>query len=315
MKWIDTCWSACKTVVNTTINAAVSALESVGSLACVAGGVAFSLSYEMDETVTGSYYASGYVTGNVTFQATAPKLDNYTFSTIVPFTHYLQQDGGLTYSLTELISPETVRIVSAILSASGTGLRLLGANLKTWQQGRADSQFLQERFRVKAINPTAREYLYMNAHSLFSSVSYISMGSAVTAGAIQWSGLLNYKPEITFPHSSQQAISSEHYSGPVTNVMIPLKYDLPPQNESIVLPIVDVPVEVDVQVDAVALANTTYGGGVFFASGSKGNFPVEAPALIGTSAYLAGNFFATKARNLRSERLIEAERRGYDLIN
>lgn len=314
MKWIDTCWAACKAVVNTAINTTISTLESVGSLACIAGGAAFSLSYEMDETVTGSYYASANITGNVTFHGVAPKLDNYTFNTTVPFNHYLQKDGGLTYSLTELILPETVRAASAILSASGTVCRLLGANLRTWQQGRYDSQFLQERFRAQSISPTAREYLYINAQSLFSSLSFMSMGSAVTAGAIQWSGLLNYKPKITFPHSSEQHITSEHYSGPVTNEMIPLKYDLAPQNETIDLPIIHMPVEVDIQVDAQALANTTYGGGVFFQSQSKGDFPVEAPAMIGTSAYLAGNFFAVKVRNLRAERLIEAERRGYDLI-
>jgi hypothetical protein len=314
MKWIDTCRSAWKTVVNTTINAAISTLESLGSLACVAGGVAFSLSYEMDETVTGSYYASGNITGNVTFHGVAPKFDNYTFNTTVPFTHYLQQDGGLTYSLTELVLPETVRTTSAILSASGTALRLLGANLRTWQQGRYDSQFLEERFRVKAIGPTAREYLYANAQSLSSSLSFMTMGSAVSAAAIQWSGLLNYKPKITFPHSSDLHITSEHDTGPVTNEQIPLQYDLAPQNESIDLPIIHVPVEVDVQVAAQAVANTTYGGGVFFQSQSKGDFPVEAPAIIGASAYLAGNFFAVKARRLRSERLIEAERQGYDLI-
>lgn len=313
MKWIDTCWSAYNMVVNTALNATISTLNTVGSLACMAGGAAFSLSFEMDETVTGSYYAAADISGEVTVGADIPQYQ-YSFNTSLPFHHYLQKDGDLSYSLTDFVQPATIRTTSAILSTAGTALRLVSANLRTWQQSRSDERFLKEQHRVNAIKPSFREYLYVNAESLASSLSYVSMGSAVTSAAIQWSGLPGSVQSITFPYSGKLKITSKHYTGPVTTALIPLEYTLD-QNATMDLPIIHIPVEVEEKVNAQAVANTTYGGGVFFRSHSKADFPVAVPAVLGTSAYLASNFFAGKAQRLRDERLIKAEQEGFDLIN
>ncbi len=131
-----------------------------------------------------------------------------------------------------------------------------------------------------------------------------------TGAVIRYLGLTNTNHHFTYPSSANQSVNSSNYCGPVDTTMIPVEFVLN-QNATIDLPVVHINLSVDEIIDATAMANLSYGGGLFFKSNNHSNIPIIAPAVLGAGTNLASTFFAKKAMRLRDERILEAQQNGY----
>lgn len=298
MGWRDRFWSAYGVVVDTTIEAVLQAFNAVGSLACIAGGAGFAISFAIDEVLTASYYGAANAMGTVTLSAEFKEF-NYRINETIPFADSLQKSGGITYLLQDYLHKDAVYTTSALLFSSGTLLRALGANMKLWQQGRVDKAYFKDLHGVKISSPAGQEYLYTNAESLFSSLSYAFLSEAIT-GAVISSQVMSSSQSLTYPDKGDLQVSETHYKGPVTELSIPLVYTL---TRNISLDLFGLAL---VRARVQGMANATYGGGLFLQPAeNRSDPPVALPAVIGVSAYLANNFFSKKLIQLRDERVLQ----------
>lgn len=313
MKWIDSFWTAYDFAVNTVINTTIYCLNGVGTIACVAGGVAFPLSFAMDDTLTASYSGSAHTIGKVNLGVTVQEF-NYSLNGSIPFHDYRAKDDGLTYHLQEYIDPATVQIASAILCTSGITLKALSASLKLWQQHRIDKKTFQSQHRIDPISPGGIEYLYVTGESFCDSLSYTLLTSTVTGLLIQYTGIIGSSMHFTYPPVGQGQVNTTHYQGPVDSSLIPVSYSLE-QNSTITLPVFNMNVSAEEHVEALATINATYGGGLFLKSNNTTNFPSAIPAVIGVITYNSSRFFSQKATETRDKRLQDARDYGYSLVN
>ena len=152
----------------------------------MAGGAGFAVSYAVEETLSATYYASANTQGMVTLQATLQDLP-YGINETRPFQDVLQHSGGITFNLKNYLPPDTIKIVSVILFSSGTTLRLLGENIKQWQQSRVDKKYFQTHYGIDVPSPTGKEYLLASAKSLTGSISH-GFSSTAIVGALLNSG-------------------------------------------------------------------------------------------------------------------------------
>ena len=56
-----------------------------------------------------------------------------------------------------------------------------------------------------------------------------------------------------------------------------------------------------------ATSNVTYGGGVFFNTKKAAKYPVPVPAVVGMGLFIASGFFARRAEEARTKRIVEAK--------
>ena len=302
MKWRDKFWSAYGVVANTTIDITANALNAVGSLACMAGGAGFAIAYVLDETLTASYFGSAHTTGEVTVDAGIAAFDSHVHE-VFPFQQDDKMVGGLTYNLKNYLHPDTVRAASGICLGSGTVLRVMGANLKLWQQSRIEKAYFKSHHGVAIDSPSSEEYLLVNSESVFGSLSYTFVSASAAAIVINGSGLIGSHQSVTYPADGKGLMNSTHYSGPVASYVIPVAYKI---GKNISFPFFGKAVEAIITEKVDAVANTTYGGGLFFQSHVTLNPPIVIPGLVGSSAHLASSFFSMKAREKRDERIFTA---------
>ncbi|MES2621727.1 MAG: hypothetical protein V4615_12830 [Bacteroidota bacterium] len=309
MKWTDTFWSAYGMTVDTTFNATASLLQNVGTLACIAGGAGFALSHAMDESVNASYFGSANTTGQVVAGANIESY-KYNVNATIPFKYYAEQDSGKTYYLTDYIHPSSVRFASYALVASGAALRSVGTNLKLWQQHREDRKYIKNKYQVDAIKPELKEYAIASSDSFLSSLSFATVSCAVTSSILHFSGFIGSSHSITYPSYGQLSANSTHYQGPVNMTSIPVSFHLG-QNATLDLPIIGNVLAYE-QVNANALVNATYGGGLFFSNRNSSSLVVGiSSAALGVSSYIGSMFFSKKTTQLRDDRNSEAQRVGY----
>ena len=313
MKWTDMFWTAYEYAVDTVIDTAVYTLNGVGSMACLVGGALLPVSYALDETLTASYSGSANTMGKVNVGIDAIEL-NYTISGSIPFQKTLARNDGITYKLQDYIQPSTVQLGSLVFVGAGTVLNVLSANLKLWQQGRIDRRALREHHGVECSTPSAKEHLYRSGGSFCDSLSYAMLSCTVTGLIIQYTGLIGSSIQFTYPPTSNNKINTTHYSGPVESSLIPVEYQLN-QNATVDLPVVGINISVAEKVEALATINATYGGGLFFKSHNKTNFPWFASAIAGGITNKAGLFFSKKEIEARDNRINEARQYDYSLVN
>lgn len=317
MAWRDKFWSAYGMVRNTaidlTVNTVVNTCNIVGSLACMAGGVGFALSNVLDETLRASYYGSALTTGAVLVDANL-KTFNYHFNESIPFERSDYVIGDLTYNLKDYIHPEKVRVASSIFFASGTALRLIGTNVKQWRQGRLDKAYYKSEHDLEIANPSRKEYLYASAESLCGSISFTFLSASIAGEVINYTGLVGSSQSLTYPTDGMLRVNATHYEGPLKTLSIPVAYKI---SKDISINLYGLNIKALVEERVNALANTTYGGGLFFKSEVTANPPVVIPAAVGGSAFLAGSFFARKVGEERDERIYKTidHKNKYDPLN
>ncbi|MCL9683263.1 hypothetical protein [Legionella maioricensis] len=298
MGWRDRFWSAYGVVVDTTIEITANTLNMVGSLACVIGGAGFAISFAIDEVLNASYYGSVAAMGAVKLSVEFESFD-YRINETIPFDDSFQKSDGISYLVKDYLHKDAVQITSAALFSSGTVLRVLGANMKQWQQGRVDKAHYKNRLGVDIPSPTGKEYLYTNAESLFGSLSYTFLSTAVT-GAVIKAQVISPTQHLTYPDKGRIQVNEPYYKGPVTEVSIPLAYTFV-RNISL-----DLFGFALLKARAQGLANATYGGGLFLQpADNPPDPPVVLPAALGASAYLVNNFFSKKLIHLRDERIMQ----------
>jgi hypothetical protein len=204
MKFTDKLWVVCGWVVQTAIKVTADTMEVVGSLACMAGGTGFAASFAMNETLTTSYYGSANTDGNINLNVQVKQF-SYTLNHTVPFQYFTEKDGSATYTLTDYIQAITVQSASAICFASGTGLRILSANINKWQQNRVDKNHYSE---LRIARATLNEHLYVSANSICSSFSYALFSSLVTGLFISYVNPIGSKHNYTYPSSGAELVST-----------------------------------------------------------------------------------------------------------
>jgi hypothetical protein len=299
MGWRDKFWSAYGAVVNTAIDVTASTLNAVGSLVCIVGGVGFAIADVLDETVTAAYFGSALASGSISVEAKL-KAFNLHFSETSPFQQANNKAEGLSYNVQDYLQPETVRTASGLCLGSGTALRLMGANLKLWQQGRLENANFRRRNKAPVDGPSREEYLYVSSESILGSMSYTFFTSSLTALVIDNSGLLGSHHGITYPTYGDALVNTTHYNGPVTTFSFPLKYQFA-KNISFDFFGISLPASLNGNLDAVI--NTTYGAGLFFQSRVRTSPPIIVPGAAASVFYLVSTLFSKKAREKRDERL------------
>lgn len=312
MSWMDKFWTAYGVVVNTAIDTTASTLNAMGSIACKIGGVGFAMSYGMDETIKASYYGSANSIGQVNMGIDLVKY-KYSINGSIPFQYDTQRDGGASYHIKDYIHPDTVRAASALFTLSGTALRVLSANIKQWQQGREDTRYIKNKYGVQTTGTSIKEYFYVTAGTVCSSLSDSLLSCAATSTLINYSGIIGSNYHFTYPKTSSATVKSSNYQGPVQSSLIPLGLKIE-QNITRKLPYIPVDVLIQEKIEANALINATYGGGLSFKSNDNTNLPAAIPASLGIGAYLASTFFARKAARQRDDRMQETHRLAYDMV-
>lgn len=309
MNWTDRFWTAYGVVINTSIDLTVSTLNSVGSIACIVGGALGTASYFVNETVNVSYYGAAQFSSEIMVSLSLIEA-NYTYSQTIPFNHGAELNNELIgYTFDQLIKPANLWTASMILSFSGMALRALGANLNQWQLGRREQEYYKMKSAIPVGTPGWDEYAFTNAASIAGSISYVVLSSAIVEALINFTKLPGSAQSITYPSHSALYTSGPHYSGPIKPEVFVLDYKID-RNATFVIPGLDVLMHLEGTIDAVAQANVTYGGGVFFKSHSQASSPVIFPALLAGSAIglVAQQFFSRKNKEREINRVLEAER-------
>lgn len=302
MGWKDGFWSTCHWIVDTGFYVTASTLNTLGTFACTVGGVGYAASFVMDETLNTNYYASAAAEGTVEISAEFFQFD-YNVTDTIPFSEFAQKSGGTGYNLKDYLHPETVRAGSVIISATGTLLKILGANIKYWHEGRISRSYFKESHGMDISSSSVKEQAVISAEALLSSLSYICLSTAMTGALIQ-SGIINTRQRITYPLEGNQWVSSSHYHGPVMGLTVPINYSYS-KNVSIELFGEYLLATFGARLNAIA--NATYGGGLFFEPvKDRPSPPVVIPAMLGASAYLAKNFFSRNVKQMRDERAYQA---------
>lgn len=302
MGWKDRLWSTCGTIVNTAIDMTANAFNTLGSLACMAGGAGFAISYAVEEKLSATYFASANAVGGVTLQASLQDLP-YELNETIAFQDALQHSDGMTFNLKDYLHPSTIKIASVVLFSSGATLRLLGENIKQWQQSRVDKEYFQKRYRIDVPSPAGKEYLHASAKSLTGSISYGFSSTAIVGGLLN-SGLVTSEYGITYPSSGAPRANSTYYHGPLNQFSIPIDYYF---SKNVSIDLFDQPLLATLGARIKAVVNGTYGGGLFlYPLEDKNKNPVALPAVIGSSSLLANSFFSKKAIQLRDDRIQKA---------
>lgn len=309
MKWGKGFWNVCCWVVDTSIEAGTNMLNVVGSITCMMGGAGFAISYMLDKTLNASFFGSVTIPGTVLLNIDSANLGyhaNDTFS----FYQYKQIGDEKNYNLKDYISPNTIRVASGILFASGVALRTLSANVKKWQQGRVEKFYYKSKYGLAIDNPSLKEYFYVNAESLCDSISKTMFCNAVMVSLLDYSEQFTSALAYTYPSYGSQQVNNTYYNGPVISSHFPFEFSLN-KNVSIKLPVEHMQVNVSETINATikSNANLTYGGGVVVKSHDNPLYPVAIPIAFGVSAYLANSFFSKKIKHLRDGRIHQAEQK------
>jgi hypothetical protein len=303
MKWKDKLWSFGKQALHFSINSTADTLNTLGNIACMIGGGAFSLTYALDDSFGVSYYASGNVTGQVDVGFIVPAF-NYTHIKGIPFERYLQEDNELSYTLVDYINPSVLLSLSVLTAASGILLSLLGTNLKLWEKSKEDHSYFKNMHDLEIPFPKKEEYFYHSAESIAHSLTIAMISCAAVGATIQLSGFLGSTQKITYPGSSKQKVNSIHYQGPVESILFPLQFLLH-QNHTLKLPIINKDELAEIIIRAKAILNATYGGDMIFKSNDVTTLPITiSSSAVSITSYLACNFFSEKANRMRNERLL-----------
>lgn len=311
MFWKNGLWSAYTYAVDSVIGAAANTLNVVGSLACMIGGAGFASASGINETFTGAYYGNGTISGLVHLDVYFPQY-TYTYKEDLPFQYSYEKDGSTDYQFQNYLQPDNLRAVSMLCVGVGMLCRLVGANLDLWQQHQMDKRFYADQRKFFLKNPSSKEFMYVSASAIIGSFAYASLANAVIGGVIDYSGWMGSSQSFTYPANSTTYIASQHYSGPVNAVHIPLNY-LIAKNVTVNLPVIG-ELKVDEKVELEANATALYGAGVFAVSHSTPDYPIAVPLTVGSLAYLGSAFFANSAKRLRDERIHNEQPKGFLIV-
>lgn len=303
MTWTDTFWTTYTLVRDVTITTLADSMNALGSVACILGGVSFSLSQIMEESLTVSVFASANTTGYINVGVNIKEL-NYSLNGAMPFQHYVQKSEAKTYHLTDYISPDTIRAASGIFMSSGIVLRALGANLKTWQKHREKQELSYDALDLEPVSLPVKTYLYVSAQSVSGSMTYTMFGCALTSIVIDISGFIGSTQRLTHPSHSAIYANSSHYNGPVNTTLVPVDISLD-QNTMTTLPFTHINVTANEEGGTQSMANVSYGGELLFHSNASAHVPIAVPAVVGSLTYVASRFFAKKASQSRKEQEIQ----------
>ncbi|MBI2786658.1 MAG: hypothetical protein HYX60_10335, partial [Legionella longbeachae] len=260
MGWRDTFWAASSWTLDTVIHITADTMTYCGSLVCTLGGVAFAVAEIIaQQDVNTSYYGSIRAVGNFTLGLTITNM-NYSFNTSLPFIYKDQTNNGNSYSLTDYIRPEFVRIAGVVCITSGTTLRIFGANINKWQQYRKDKRYYQAHEGIEISPPQLKEYLYVSAKSISGSLSNAVLSNTVTAGLLSLSGAKF--PNVNYPPYGNESVAGPYYNGPVISTPFPINMSLDDSNVTIPSPFGNLDVLLKKAINGVA--NATYGGDFFF---------------------------------------------------
>lgn len=310
MAWKTTFWSAYYYVLDTAIGVTANTLNFLGSLACMAGGVGFSASFAIDETIEASYFGSLDAGGWLMYGLKADQF-HIKFNETERFFYHDQKNGGVTYSLIEHVNTGTIRTVSAIFFTSGAVLKVLGANIGHWRQGLEEQRFFNCKYGVEVARPSFREYFFVTAGALLDAVSYTGLTTTIAGSAIHYASLLGSGSTMTYP-SEGTMVKGVYYHGPVKSIGVPVDYKWVknitvkwPSEMALGTPEQSIAFLLEADAHAQGLVNLTYGGGLFFKAHNSPPWALTAPAaVIGSSAYLASQMFFKKAKKERDDRVL-----------
>lgn len=311
MSWRDIFWTGCGVVVNTSINLVADTFELAGTATCILGGAAFSLSYAIDETLKAAYFGSVNALGQIGVNISVPDF-NYSLNQTIPGNYSTQRDGGILYNSTSYLHPATLRIVSFIAIGSGTALTVIGANIKLLQEVKEDNKVLKGENEIEYSRPTLKEHSYLSASTLCRSLAYTSLGSTIAGIAINYSGLIGPVQSFTYPSSGTDLVNTTYYKGPVIHDVVPINYII---DRNLTVELLGRKVVVEELINVQGNATIQYGGGLFFQSKDKPDFPIAAPAVLTGVSSITGKFFAEKAKRLRDDRIYETKQGDYLTIN
>lgn len=317
MGWADRFWTATNWVLDTTVHAVADTMSTCGTLACTLGGAAYALSNVLHlQDVNASYYGGVQAAGNFSVGVNITNL-NYVFNEWLPWSYSNHVNNGTpAYNLTEYVSSGMVGTISALCVGSGIVLKTIGSNINHWQENREERRYYAQTKQLQIASPELKEYFYVSAGAISSSITLAMFSNAVVAAALHFSGRI--LPNFTYPPNGGQKVHGEHYNGSVITEPFNFTINLGESNFTVPLYFGDLNVLLKKAVDASA--NATYGGGFFFKRNGSTQNPSLAvteavSSIVGASAYKASNFFATKAKRLHADRILEAEANAYTLIN
>lgn len=302
-------WSVGSWFLRQLVKGTADALDKVGTLACVAGGVGYTASYAMDNTLSAGYYASADVNGDAYVNITVAQF-NYQTTKNIPFTYNGDKSEGTSFKLSDYVTAEAVRVICVVAVASGTAARLVSAGLNKWQQGRDDSRRNQEAYQIELPRASVKEYLFLGASSVTHSMCIVLIGNTIANSLLYSSHFIGGSYEYTYPSNGTVLANSTYYSGPLKTLLTPADVQFV---EDVVAYVSFLKLNVTVIEAVNALTNITanYGGGILIESHNTSTPSIALPAVAGATSYVLGNFFAEKNTNLRMQRHDEARNNQY----
>jgi hypothetical protein len=313
MQWVKNLWSACTTVVGTGIDYAANFLNKLGSLSSMVGGAGLAVASVVEEEVNVAYYGSAYVPGKLHIDISVPQL-KIKINETIPYSHTWSKQGEMLYDSKNYLTPQAIGMVSAMLVISGTLVQVVAANIKIKRRYIEDRKVLVVEENIGDFAPPSKdEYKYAMAEAACRSVTHASLSYAIVGSILSFSYLNQFSEYFTYPTKGQPAADGSSYIGPVMSELIPVSIEVQ-ENITVTLPDFDIQLLIEQTANAEAVANVSYGGGLFFKAKNKVQPVVVAPALLALGTHAAGNFFERKAIRARDARIAETHASEYRLL-
>jgi hypothetical protein len=313
MKWTDVLWGSYNFVTSTAIDLVATTLNVVGTAACLVGGAGITISNYMQETLSTGYFGGVNVSGDVSLNTTVIEMQ-YSFQETMPFQRNLiSTSDGTTFALKDLADPSKVMWYSYAIVVGGTSLRMMGANLSKWKEGRSDFEQYKSISGIEIAKPSSKEYLYTTAESLANSIALASVSSLSSKITLDTVLLLLDGKLFSYPAQSNESTDSKDYKGPVGEKDFPLDFSV---SKNITLDLEKyLKLHVNEAINATAMTSVKYGGGaVVKPSGDQRVVLGLTSGVIAFGAWKAGGFFASKSRLERDKRVPESEHREYSRL-
>lgn len=320
MGWIDSFSKAWGWGVDTTLNVVGSAFSVSGRILSAAGGMGIVVGQELYKTLNLVYYGDVVAVGGLAVDGLVDGSElglNYT----LPLQVSGNRTGQFSSELTkyQYLDPNLFYLVSTACIGSGMLLSTFGDSIKKWQQYRYDARYLKQHYGVELVRPSGKEMLVSIGQSCCASLTISMLSHSIISCIAQYSKLFDVL-YLTYPFSSDKHANGTYYHGPLARGSYPIAFDLDPQTIFVELPFLG-NVSLTLEMALRAIANTTYGGGVFLKENGTQDAVVVTPAVtevisatLGSGSYFALKFFDRTAILMRDNRIQASRASSYMTI-
>lgn len=309
MKWRDGLCQTYRISAGALTHALSGSFNVLSSLSCVFGSGACVASYIIDEVLNASFYGLSNTTGSVVLGVDVREL-NVQLNDTIPFQNILQQQGQLTYNSRDYLEPNTVFYVGIMMSLSAALLKIISAQLAFWAQNNEMQSYVRTEYKNTFFKPSfRRDYVDVGMKAFLDSSTLFCVSCAIIGTILSYSPLHNAHYSFTYPESGPSVFNNNSdYLGPLAKASFPLSIFIQ-KNRSLDFLLESFNLSTSEMIGAHALANVSYGGGLFLTANNTKSFPLALPYVAGLLTFSLGDLLRRRLEHRQLERLQDCKER------